>query len=255
MSLADLHVHSTFSDGKLSVAELVDWYGAAGVKTLGITDHWCDTVSPLGWAAYALERTLTRNSMSAYLDTLDSEARRAKSRYGMTLITGVEFTWNTFSNHRSAHIVVLAKNPSEFRELSPHLGIEVLLKEVRKRDMLSIAAHPLSTGKFEAQTYHLWDNRDRYAEKIDVWECSTWNRFFPEIAEAGLPKIANSDLHSKRQALAWRSLLELGNSHSIADVFECVRAQALQTIQFELPHESKNSLAVLTGCSNAAASA
>ncbi len=246
MSLADLHVHSTFSDGKLSVRELVDWYGSAGVRTLGITDHWCDSVSPLGWFARALGRTLTRDSLQLYLDTLESEARRAKQRYGMTLVTGIEFTWNTLSNHRSAHIVVLSKESSELRGLNPNLGMEQLLNEAKQRELFTIAAHPLSTGRMEAQTYYLWDHRERLADQIDAWECATWDRRFEEVERSGLPIIANSDLHSKRQALAWRSSLEIGSHADVQDVFECIRAQALTPVHYELPGARYDSVAALS---------
>src|SRR6476659_8687484 len=38
--LCDFHVHSTWSDGKLSVAEVVDLYGATGkFDVIAITDH------------------------------------------------------------------------------------------------------------------------------------------------------------------------------------------------------------------------
>src|SRR6266508_3529431 len=38
-SLADLHSHSTFSDGRLTPAELVDLAYRNGVRVLSLTDH------------------------------------------------------------------------------------------------------------------------------------------------------------------------------------------------------------------------
>ncbi|NJM10303.1 MAG: PHP domain-containing protein, partial [Bdellovibrionaceae bacterium] len=39
MFLADLHVHSNFSDGHLSISELVDFYGQRGFGAIAVTDH------------------------------------------------------------------------------------------------------------------------------------------------------------------------------------------------------------------------
>ncbi|MBA2742419.1 MAG: hypothetical protein H0U46_10460 [Actinobacteria bacterium] len=37
--LAELHAHTTWSDGDLSIRELVDLYGSTGFDVLSITDH------------------------------------------------------------------------------------------------------------------------------------------------------------------------------------------------------------------------
>ena len=37
--LCELHAHTTWSDGLLSVAELVDLYGRSGFDVLCVTDH------------------------------------------------------------------------------------------------------------------------------------------------------------------------------------------------------------------------
>ena len=39
MLLADFHIHTTWSDGKLSIAEVVDLFGRAGHDAIAITDH------------------------------------------------------------------------------------------------------------------------------------------------------------------------------------------------------------------------
>ncbi len=65
MILADLHVHSTFSDGKLTIAELVDFYGTLGFGCIAITDHICEEKSFLGIAASYLDYTLTASTWAA----------------------------------------------------------------------------------------------------------------------------------------------------------------------------------------------
>ncbi len=234
MVMADFHTHTTFSDGTLSLPELIDWYGTRGARVLAITDHWCQRTTPLGRMAKLLKRTLTPDSLPRYIELLESEARRAWHQYQMRIIPGVELTQNTLSHHRSAHLVVLARNGWDLAALDPdHTPLEACM--VAKRlSMLVIAAHPVSTGKILHQTYHLWDNRKLYAPYIDAWECATQERFFPEVATSGLPVIANSDFHSPRQAEAWRTRLNLSPAEaetlSIGSLFDAIRARRLQPV-------------------------
>jgi predicted metal-dependent phosphoesterase TrpH len=44
--LSELHAHSTWSDGDLSVREPVDLYGRSGFDVLAITDHVVRTDDP-----------------------------------------------------------------------------------------------------------------------------------------------------------------------------------------------------------------
>src|SRR6476619_571527 len=97
MFLADLHIHSTFSDGKLSIPELVDFYGKRGFGAIAITDHLCETRSLIGKAAVYLEQTLTPASFPIYLEILRSEAKRAREQYGLIVIPGFELTKNSVS--------------------------------------------------------------------------------------------------------------------------------------------------------------
>jgi predicted metal-dependent phosphoesterase TrpH len=45
--LADLHIHSKFSDGSVEIAKIIETYGKAGFDVIAITDHLFDTQSPL----------------------------------------------------------------------------------------------------------------------------------------------------------------------------------------------------------------
>ena len=44
--LCELHAHTTWSDGALSLRELVDLYGGLGFDALCVTDHTCRTDDP-----------------------------------------------------------------------------------------------------------------------------------------------------------------------------------------------------------------
>src|ERR1051325_6431271 len=48
MLLADLHIHSTWSDGKLSIPEIVDLFGRTGHDVIALTDHVVNSDSIIG---------------------------------------------------------------------------------------------------------------------------------------------------------------------------------------------------------------
>src|SRR5580698_10136535 len=104
MFLADLHIQSSFSDGKLTIPELVNFYGRRGFGAIAVTDHLCESQTWLGKAAGYLRRTLTDATFPLYREILRSEAERAWRMYRMVVIPGYELTKNSVSNHRSAHV-------------------------------------------------------------------------------------------------------------------------------------------------------
>src|SRR6185312_6053676 len=48
MLLCDFHIHTNYSDGKLSVPEIIDFYGERGFDCICITDHLADPKRLLG---------------------------------------------------------------------------------------------------------------------------------------------------------------------------------------------------------------
>ena len=77
--LAELHAHTTWSDGVLSVPGLVDLYGMRGFDVLCITDHVCRTApeAPVG---------VTAASFDAYLAEVEREAARALEQYELLVV-------------------------------------------------------------------------------------------------------------------------------------------------------------------------
>ncbi len=201
MFLADLHLHSNFSDGKLSIPQLVDMYGKLGFGAIAITDHLCESKTFLGEGAKILNRTLTLENYPLYLDLIKSEAERAWDKYKMLVIPGFEITKNYFSNSRSAHM--LAINVNEF--ISANGDIADIADRIRDAGGFSVAAHPVSTRKLEKQTYHIWDRREELSKKIDAWEVASGPFIFDEVEQSGLPMVANSDLHHPRQVFSWKT--------------------------------------------------
>ncbi len=229
MFLCDFHMHSVNSDGRLSVAQLVDYYGQRGFGAIAVTDHLCETQTFLGQSAHFLQKTVLRNQFSRYLNEIQIEAERARRLYNMLLIPGIEFTKNSFSHKDSAHIVGLGVN--EF--IDPDDSVDTIIERVHQQGGLAIAAHPVSTRKIEPQTYHLWYNRDRLSTKIDAWEVASGAHMFPEVFESGLPMIANSDLHHPRQMSSWKTVMQ--GPRTWDNVYQSIKHQDLNFTYFENP--------------------
>jgi hypothetical protein len=221
MFMADFHLHSSFSDGKLSIPELVDLFGQRGFGAIAITDHLCENRSVIGKAAAYLGRTLTPAVFPLYREILKSEAERAYRKYRMVVIPGFELTKNSVSNHRSAH--VLALGVDEFIEANG--DVSELALSIRSKGGLSIAAHPVSTRKVEKQTYHLWDRREELAPLFDAWEVASGPYLFSEVLVSKLPKIASSDLHRPAQISSWKTVLHC-EKHPEA-IMDAIRKQQI----------------------------
>jgi hypothetical protein len=224
----DLHIHSQFSDGKLSIGEIVDLYGRRNFGAIAITDHLCEKMGVIGRVSHGLRYSLTKESFSPYLETLKREADRAMKKYGMLLIPGFEITKNSFINHRSAHILILGT--TEF--IDPELSVDEILERAKAARAFTIAAHPFHTGEFEFQTFHLWSRREKIKGLIDAWEVNCRRAISSEILTAHLPLIANSDFHHWGHFASWKTRVLA--EPEIQSVFDGIR---LQKIDFFLDQD------------------
>jgi hypothetical protein len=219
--LGDLHMHSTFSDGKLTIPELVDLFGSRGFGVIAITDHLCEDVTAIGKAARYLGRTLTPASFPLYTEILKSEAERAWKQYRMVVLPGFELTQNSVSNHRSAHMLGIGVSQWVSASQDP----VQLARAIRAQGALAIAAHPVHTRKSEKQTYHLWDRRDELAPELDAWEVASGPYLFDEVFRSGLPMVASGDLHYREQLSSWKTVFEC-ERHPEA-ILDAIRKQDL----------------------------
>jgi predicted metal-dependent phosphoesterase TrpH len=104
----DLHVHSTYSDGKMNVSELIPLALSRGIDILGITDH----------------------------DTVDqyTESMAVAGEHGLTVICGTEFS--TRLGPRELHILGYGLDPTDQR-LRDHIeGVRARRKE-RAHEIIS----------------------------------------------------------------------------------------------------------------------
>jgi hypothetical protein len=221
MILADLHTHSLFSDGTMSIPELVDFYGQRGFGAIAITDHVCENTGIMGKAAKYLNLTLTEATFPIYLEIIRTEAIRAQNEYGMLVIPGIEISKNSFSNHRSAHL--LALGVTEF--ISADGDIVEIARKIRRQGAICIAAHPVSTRKFEKQTYHLWSRREELRHEIDAWEVASGPALFDEVLRSDLPLLASSDLHRPNQINSWKTIFHCERKETA--ILNAIRTQDL----------------------------
>jgi PHP family Zn ribbon phosphoesterase len=202
--LSDLHIHSNFSDGKLSISEIVDFYGKREFKIIAITDHLCEEETLLGHASRYLKKTLTINTFQEYLHTIKVESERAKRQYDMLVVPGIEITKNSVFFNKSAHILAIGINDY----ISADGEIIDIIEKIHAQNAIAIAAHPVSTKKLEHQTYELWNNREHLKHYFDAWEAASGPHLFEEVLESGLPIIANSDFHNCNQIESWKNLFD-----------------------------------------------
>lgn len=221
MFLADLHMHSTFSDGKLTIPELVDLFGSRGFGAISITDHLCEDATTIGIAARYLNQTLTPATFPLYIEILRSEAERAWKQYKMIVIPGFELTKNSALNHRSAHMLGIGISQWVRADHDP----VDLARAIRAQGALAIAAHPVNTRKREKQTYHLWDRREELSKELDAWEVASGPYIFEEVYMSGLPMVASGDLHRPEQLSSWKTLFEC-ERHPEA-IMDAIRKQEL----------------------------
>ncbi|MEY4615703.1 MAG: hypothetical protein RJB66_663 [Pseudomonadota bacterium] len=204
MLLSDLHIHSRWSDGRHSISEVVDLYGERGFRVIAITDHVCETQSFLGKAAHWLERTLTEERFDEYIAEIEREAFRAWRQYRMLVIPGIEVTKNALRTQRSAHVLGLGVR----KWVDPDLDIREILKAIKSQGAVSVAAHPVFTlDPSYIPTLQLWNDRNVLSEWIDCWEVASGVQLFEEVFRSGLPMLANSDLHHRRQISSWKTLI------------------------------------------------
>ena len=214
--LCDFHTHTTWSDGSLSVRELVDLYGQTGkFDVIAITDHVlmkkdllarAGRIATLGRKAFGVRET----DFDAYLDDIRSEAARAMEQYGMLVIPGAEVTQNRLRGKKNSHIIALDIK----KYISADQPADDILREIRRQNALSIACHPhhRTTRRIEISTCYLWDHRDELSDLVDVWEAANRDDLFSVTSLKHFPYVANSDFHKPKHLYSWKTLIRCEKS-------------------------------------------
>ncbi|HUL37416.1 MAG TPA: response regulator, partial [Thermodesulfobacteriota bacterium] len=204
--IADLHIHSTFSDGTMPVEEIVRIYGEAGFDVIAITDHLFDTHSPRSFEIHEEGKSVT--DVETYFKKIDEISRWARETYDLLVIPGLEICNLAEDYH------VLGIDLKE--AINPNQDAEGVIKEIHRQGGLAVVSHPplklsyfLNGDKESIRRHplHLWKHRERYADKIDAWEIANREDLFGNVGLERFPYIANSDFHEPHHITAWKSMI------------------------------------------------
>ncbi len=204
--LCELHAHTTWSDGELSVRELVDLYGRSGFDVLCVTDHTIRTEDPSPAAGVEGPGHVHSGNHAAYLDAVLDEIERARALYDLLLLPGLELTYDDRDPSRAAHAVAVGLHMF----VGVDAGLEIALAGAHAAGAALIAAHPYEldqargasrrTARFACEWEELAPLVDRF-ELFNRHECYAW------VAEARLPVVANGDFHRLEHLATWKTVL------------------------------------------------
>jgi 3',5'-nucleoside bisphosphate phosphatase len=204
--LCELHAHTTWSDGALPLPDLVDTYGARGFDVLCVTDHSCRTDDPWLSEEERRPRAVHAANYAEYAAEIAREAKRARDRYDLLLVPGLELTWNDLDPLRAAHALALGLHSF----VSIDDGLDAALVEARGAGAATVAAHPFAddTDRSAARTTRRFAyDRERLAPLVDRYELFNRTRLFAWVEEARLPFVACGDFHRDEHLAGWKTLV------------------------------------------------
>jgi 3',5'-nucleoside bisphosphate phosphatase len=202
--LCELHAHTTWSDGELSLAELVDLYGSAGFDVLCVTDHVLRRDDP--WPVRHGRPCVDEETVTPYLEAIAHERDRARSTYGLLLVPGLELTYNDPDPDRACHAVAVGLE----RLVSMDEGPAAAMEEARDADAAVVVAHPYELGHRSApraQTRYFARHWRELVGLFDRVELFNGSQLFGWVADHGLRPVAAGDLHRPEQFPGWTTLV------------------------------------------------
>jgi 3',5'-nucleoside bisphosphate phosphatase len=215
--LAELHAHSTWSDGCLSIRALVDLYGRHEFDVLCITDHVHPPDDPWARLGVPAER------FGEYVAEIEREAERARERYGLLVVPGSELTVNHSDPDLAAHAVAVGLRSY----ISLAEGLDRGLSAARDAGAALVAAHPsgaAAPGEPSGATRRFWRELDALGGLVDRFELINGHRAYGWVAEAQLPAVAAGDFHRIEDLVGWKTLMPCARDER--QVVACLRSEA-----------------------------
>ena len=202
--IAELHAHSTWSDGELPLAEVVDLYGRSGFDVLCITDHVVRSDDP--WFAHE-DRSpgVPADRFDLYLEDIELEAERALAAYGLLVLPGLELTYNDRDPAQAAHAVAIGLRG----HVSVDDGIESAIVTASAAGAALVAAHPFDGAMAQTRerpTLRFACDPD-LRDLVHRHELFNRSQLFGWVASAGLPVVAAGDFHHPAHLAGWKTLL------------------------------------------------
>jgi predicted metal-dependent phosphoesterase TrpH len=224
--LCELHAHTTWSDGELSLSALVDLYGRNGFDVLCVTDHSCRD------GGYVDADRHTR-----YLGAIAVEANRARAIYDMLVIPGLELTYDDPDPAQAAHVVAVGLET--FVSLAD--GLDDALRAARDAGAALIAAHPYALGVCDAahrRTGRFESDWKTVAPLLDRIELFNRDELFAWVSGAGVPAVATGDFHSPPHLATWKTLLPCArDERAVVDYLRSPLPAYLTRLEADRPQE------------------
>jgi predicted metal-dependent phosphoesterase TrpH len=216
--LCDFHIHTNYSDGKLTVAEVVDFYGSRHFDCICITDHLADSRRLIGKLGKLSRLTLSPNQLEEYFEVIEREGRRAWRKYSMLLMAGLEFNKDGLTRKSSAHLLGVDLT----MPIIDCLDLPETIAQIHAQGGLAIASHPhIMKSEWGKDTLYLWEKQEQFLPLIDAWEIANRNNMFNPVSAKRLPYLANSDFHKPKHIYSWKTLVSCEKDHDA--IKECIR--------------------------------
>ena len=197
--LCELHAHTTWSDGLLTVPELIDLYGRAGFDVLAVTDHVVRSAAPGCRSVHA-------GNYDVYLGELEDEAERAWWTHRMLVLPGVELTDEHPDPELAAHVLAIGAR----RFIGLEHGLDAALERARDDGAVLIGAHPYSLESARLSprgTARLSVDPDWTREAVHRLELVNRHDFFHWVARNLLPAVATGDFHRPEHLWTWKTVV------------------------------------------------
>jgi predicted metal-dependent phosphoesterase TrpH len=201
--LAELHAHTTWSDGDYSVRELVDLYGSLGFDVLCVTDHAYRSDDPR--VSGSIRREVDAGRFAAYLREIEVEAARARNRYSLLVVPGLELSYNDLDPTRSAHAVAVGLR----EHVSLDDGIAAAIERAAAAGAALVGAHP-DDGVEAASRSHptlAFVSDAKLAALVHRFELFNRSQLFSWVAKAGHASVAAGDFHRDEHLSGWKTLI------------------------------------------------
>jgi len=224
---ADLHCHSTFSDGLLAPAEVVRRAHANGVELLALTDH--DELGGL------------------------CEARRTADEIGLRFVDGVEISVS-WHDDTTVHIVALAIDPSN-AALAAGLAQVRSGRDARAREMAAELAKVGIHGAYEGALRYVGNpalvSRAHFARHIaEQGLARDVKSVFEHWLAKGKPGYVAHDWATLEQALGW--IRAAGGVAVLAHPGRCrLSGKELRQLLGEFGEQGGGAIEVLSGAHSA----
>ncbi len=218
VQLCDFHIHTNYSDGRLTLPEVIDFYGRRGFDCICITDHVADPRRLIGRFSELLNFTIGWDQIEEYFDMLERERRRAWRKYDMLVMTGLEFNKEGLRKKTSGHLLAIdLKAP-----IPPSLDFMEIIAQIHSQGGLAVAAHPhVMKSEWGKNTLFLWENQEIFAPVIDAWEIANRNNIFTPVGLKRMAYLANSDFHKPKHIYSWKTVLHCEKDPEA--IKDCVR--------------------------------